>query len=167
MYVTTELMPVALRHASPRQTTDLLKEHGRDVQTVQASLDQHSGKNDNTSSDSGISVRHHQVLDVAIHFLIETAAESSNRDGAQCCFAYNMKRVMAISAWQRLRCTNPAFLAKGPARVWQINGRTSGSPCESRAFSIGALGSRNRCRTNNSSGNSTKASVRCVAVIRP
>jgi hypothetical protein len=43
-----------------------------------------SGKNDNTSSDSGTSVRHHQVLDGRNALSHETAAESGNRDGAQC-----------------------------------------------------------------------------------
>ena len=43
-----------------------------------------SGKNDDTSSDSGTSVRHHQVLDGSNALSHETAAESGNRDGAQC-----------------------------------------------------------------------------------
>ena len=43
-----------------------------------------SGKNDNTSSDSGTSLRHHQVLDGSNALSHETAAESGNRDGAQC-----------------------------------------------------------------------------------
>src|SRR5947207_7695695 len=43
-----------------------------------------SGKNDDTSSDSGTSVRHHQVLDGSNALSNETAAESGNRDGAQC-----------------------------------------------------------------------------------
>ena len=43
-----------------------------------------SGKNDNASSDSGTSLRHHQVLDGSNALSHETAAESGNRDGAQC-----------------------------------------------------------------------------------
>src|SRR4029077_15127856 len=43
-----------------------------------------AGKNDDTSSDSGTSVRHHQVLDGSNALSHETAAESGNRDGAQC-----------------------------------------------------------------------------------
>src|SRR6202030_2843856 len=37
-----------------------------------------------TSSDSGTSVRHHQVLDGCNTLSHETPAESGNRDGAQC-----------------------------------------------------------------------------------
>ena len=43
-----------------------------------------SGKNDDTSSDGGTSVRHYQVLDGSNALSHETAAESGNRDGAQC-----------------------------------------------------------------------------------
>ena len=43
-----------------------------------------SGKNDNASSDSGTSLRHHQVLDGSNALSHEAAAESGNRDGAQC-----------------------------------------------------------------------------------
>jgi hypothetical protein len=43
-----------------------------------------SGKNDDTSSDSGTSLRHYQVLDGSNALSHEAATESGNRDGAQC-----------------------------------------------------------------------------------
>src|SRR5262245_7604879 len=43
-----------------------------------------SGKNDDASSDSRTSLRHHQVLDGSNALSHETAAEGGNRDGAQC-----------------------------------------------------------------------------------
>src|SRR5438034_2063775 len=43
-----------------------------------------SGKNGNASSDSGTSLRHHQVLDGSNALSYEAVAESGSGDGAQC-----------------------------------------------------------------------------------
>ena len=54
-----------------------------------------SGKNGNASSDSGTSLRHHQVLDGSNALSYEAAAESG-AEMALNVLAYNMKRVMEI-----------------------------------------------------------------------
>ena len=87
-YVATGPTPVRVALSSiaapPERTADLpmgARNRARDCAGTSRST---SGKNDNASSDSGTSLRHHQVLDGSNALSHETAAESGNRDGAQC-----------------------------------------------------------------------------------
>ena len=84
-YRTNACQSCAIKHRCTTGKERLISrwEHETVLETVQARLDQHP-ENDDTSSDSGTSVRHHQVLDGSNALSHETAAESGNRDGAQC-----------------------------------------------------------------------------------
>src|SRR5580692_7220855 len=77
-----------------------------------------SGKNDNASSDSGTSLRNHQVLDGSNALSHETAAESSNRDGAQCARLQHEAR--DGDHWRGRAAAGLGRLSRGAPRV-QIN----------------------------------------------